>query len=217
MFENIPQKSNQTRVLAERFNNLATVGVEAGQEDSAFEELEKTLSDGGFNLADAFEAKEVLQSETLFCRSEQFSKVIDLLSFEEDLSITNARNQANMCTMSAGNGFRTAMLEGFSGKDVGSAVKVVVSFEGNHLEGTSSIPKDSDLWKTKPDTAAVSVAGSGTITKDDVRMVSFRFPTKFFPESKLTEDELDRLEAEGVGFIVRHYLPNKNAAPSYLS
>jgi len=217
MFESIQKNPNRTEILAKSFNDLVAQKSQEGLENKAFEELERTLFENGLSIAGAIEVAEVLRTEKLFCRSEQFSKVIDLVMLEKDLEITNARNQANMCTVSAGSGFRTAMLEGFSGKDVASVVKVVVTFQGDHLEGTSSIPKDNDLWNTKPETAAVSVAGSGKVTKDDVEMISFRFPTKFFPESKLTEDEQDRLEEEGVGFIVRHYVPNKNAAPSNVS
>jgi hypothetical protein len=217
MFESIQKNPNPTEILAKSFNDLISHQSQEGFENKAFDELERTLFENGLSIAGAIEVAEVLRSEKLFCRSEQFSRVIDLITLEKDLEITNTRNQANMCTVSAGSGFRTAMLEGFSGKDVGGTVKVVVTFQGNHLVGTSSIPKDNDLWKTKPETAAVSVAGSGQVTKDDIEMISFRFPTKYFPESKLTEDEQDRLEEEGVGFIVRHYVPNKNAAPSNVS
>lgn len=119
--------------------------------------------------------------------------------------------------MAAGNGFRTAMLEGFSGKDVGNVVKVVISFSGDNINQKSSIPRDNELWKTKPDTAAVSLIGRGTVIKEDVKMVSFRFPVKYFPEPYMTEEEKDLLEEAGIGFVVRHYVPFENAAPSYVS
>lgn len=215
MFEGpakLPQKS-----LAQIFQDLSHNSVENGLETSAFKSLENALYENGFTIAGSIEASEVIQSDTLLCRSENFTKVIDLIESDNDLVISNASARANMCTMSAGSGFKTAMLEGFSGKDVGGLVKVVISFTGSHLEQTKSISKEDDLWKTKPETAAVSLAGQGVVTKDDLRMVSFRFPIRIFPETYLSDEEKERLEEENINFIVRHYIPNKNAAPGCIS
>lgn len=212
MFEGtakIPKKN-----LVETFKSLTMHSEESGLETIAFEDLENLLLESGFTLAGSIEVSEVLRSERLFCRSEQFTKVIDMIESNIELRIANTDAHANMCTMSAGSGFKVAMLEGFSGKDVGGAVKVVISFEGNNLNDTTQIPKENDLWRTKAETAAVSVAGRGVITKENLVMASFRFPVRYFPKSQLTEDEKDRLEEEGVDFIVRHYVQNKNAAPS---
>ncbi len=215
MFEGtakIPKKN-----LVETFKSLTLHNEESGLETIAFDDLENLLLENGLTLAGSIEVSEVLQSERLFCRSEQFTKVIDLIESNIELRIANTEAHANMCTMSAGSGFKVAMLEGFSGKDVGGAVKVVISFEGNNLNETAKIPKENDLWRTKAETAAVSVAGRGVVTKEDLVMVSFRFPVRYFPKSKLTEDEKDRSEEEGVSFIVRHYVQNENAAPSNVS
>ena len=214
MFESFSSVPKTT--LAEDFQKLAAEDG-LGFQEKTFESLEKTLFDNGFSLAVSIEAAEVIRSETLICRSEQFTKVLDLIESDVDLVINNPKERANMCTMSAGSGFRIAMVEGFSGKDVGGAVKVVISFSNEHLEKISSIPKTDELWKTKAETAAVSLAGQGTVTKSDLRMVSFRFPVRFFPETHLSEEEKDRLEEEKINFIVRHYVPNKNAAPGYVS
>lgn len=222
MFESFPKprtdrsNSETEPSLAENFSALVD-STENGLETMAFERLETMLMEHGFTIAGSVEVGEVLSSEKLLCRSEQFSKVIDLIENDHTISIVNSNELANMCTVSAGSGFRTAMLEGFSGKDVASVVKVVLTFSGEHLSQKSGVPKDSDLWQTKPETAAVSLVGRGEIEQDDVRMVSFRFPLKYFPETHLTEEEQDRLEEEGIGFIVRHYVPHKNAAPSFVS
>lgn len=214
MFERFSSAPKVT--IAEKFQKLSLEEGLSAQEQT-FESLENTLLEHGFSLAGSIEAAEVIQSETLLCRSENFTKVLDLIESDTDLEINNADAWANMCTMSAGSGFKTAMLEGFSGKDVGGIVKVVISFSGEHLVSTASISKDNDLWKTKPETAAVSLAGQGVVTKDDLRMISFRFPVRFFPETHLSDEEKDRLEEEKINFIVRHYVPNENAAPSYRS
>lgn len=214
MFEKVSAKSEQS--IASNYNKLSQEGDLELIEDS-FESLENFLLKHGFSLAGSIEASEIIRSETLLCRSENFSKVIDLIETSSSLEIKNPKNRANMCTMSAGSGFRVAMLEGFSGKDVGGAIKVVISFSGDHINSRSSIPKDNELWQTKAETAAVSLAAEGFVTPDDLKMVSFRFPVRFFPESHLSEEEKDRLEEEGVNFVVRHYVPNQKTAPSYVS
>lgn len=221
MFEGAPKsevkKSTDTTVaLAEDFAALVK-NPEAGLETKAFEQLETVLFEHGYTIASSIEVGDILRSEHLLCRSEQFSKVIDLVEHDAAIPIVNPDKHANMCTVSSGSGFRVAMLEGFSGKDVGGVVKVVVTFSGEHIAQKTSIPREEDLWQTKPETAAVSLIGAGEIFKEDVEMLSFRFPVNYFPETHLTDEEKDRLEEEGVSFIVRHYVPHKNAAPSYVS
>lgn len=208
MFEKI--NSTHKPSLAETFSNLTVPETTVTPED-AFTALEKTLWDNGFSIASAIEAREIF-SEQLYCRSEQFSKVITLLEGDESIEIINEDAHANMCTMSGGSGFKIAMTEGFSGKDVAGTIKVVVTFTGEHLTAHGSVPKEDELWATKPDTAAVSLVGKGGITKEDVRMISFRIPVRFFPETELSDEEKDLLEEDKIQFIVRHYVAHEKTA-----
>jgi hypothetical protein len=136
---------------------------------------------------------------------------MELVLESTPIELPNEAEHANMCTMSSSNGYRVAMTEGFSGKDVNHAVKVVLSFVGTHLDKNAAIPKDSDLWHTKPETAAVSVAGSGEIYPEDIQMISFRFPVHLYPDHLLSEAEKDILEETGLGFVVRHYTQKETA------
>lgn len=215
MFENVsqPNKKHPT----EYFQALSQDLENKALEDEAVTNLEKTLFKSDYTIAGSVEVAEVLSSEKLFCRSEQFTKVLDLIELDEPIAIENRDGLANICTISAGSGFKVAMLEGFSGKDVGGLVKAVVTFSGEHLTEHASISKDDELWQTKHDTASVSLIGRGEIKKEDVEMVSFRFPVQHFPEQMLTEEEKDRLEEVGVQFVVRHYVPKKKAASSFVN
>lgn len=216
MFENSNKIPVTMKKTSQFFKDYSVNLEEKELEKEAFASLDSSLLEGGMELASAEEASEILRSESLLCRSENFSKVLDLVESDENIIINNPDEWANMCTVSAGSGFRVAMLEGFSGNDVGSLVKVVVTFSGEHIERTS-VPKSDDLWSIKPDTAAVSLVGKGEIEKDDIKMVSFRFPAQHYPEHLLSEEEKDGLEEDRVKFIVRHYIPNEKAAPSYIS
>lgn len=215
MFENIsqPNKKHPT----EYFQALAQDLENKSLENEAITGLEDTLFKNDFTVAGSIEAGDVLRSEKLFCRSEQFTKVLDLIELDQPIVIENKDSLANMCTVSAGSGFRVAMLEGFSGKDVGGLVKVVVTFSGEHLTEHAPLAKDDELWQTKQETASVSLIGRGEVRKEDVEMISFRFPVGHYPEHMLTEEEKDRLEEVGVQFIVRHYVPNKKAASSFVN
>lgn len=215
MFENIPNSAKKHPT--EYFQALSSDLENKSLENEAVTKLEETLFKNDFTIAGSVEVAEVLRSEKLFCRSEQFTKVVDLIEQDEPIVIENPDGLANMCTVSAGSGFRVAMLEGFSGKDVGGLVKVVMTFRGEHLTEHASISKDDELWQTKHETASVSLVGRGEVTKEDVEMISFRFPVQHFPEHMLTEEEVERLEEVGVQFIVRHYVPNKKAASSFVN
>ncbi len=215
MFENISNSAKKRP--NEYFQALSSDLENKSLENEAVTGLEETLFDNGYAIAGSIEAAEVLRSEKLFCRSEQFTKVLDLIVSEEPLVIENRNGRANMCTVSAGSGFRVAMLEGFSGKDVGGLVKVVVTFCGEHLTEHAPLAKDNELWQTKQETASVSLIGRGEVHKEDIEMVSFRFPVSHYPEHMLTEEEKDRLDEVGVQFVVRHYVPNKKAASSFVN
>jgi hypothetical protein len=195
--------------LASQFQSLRQESISDNEEMPIFSDLENTLNEKGFDLGDTADVLEVLYNNSLVCRSESFSKVIDLIDTDTTIVIKNKDSHANMCTMSSGTGFKIAMVEGFSGKDVGAMVKVVISFKSTNLSSRVSVPRDNELWQTKPETAQVSIVGSGEIQKEDVEMVSFRFPIKYYPASMLTEQEKDSLEEQNISFVVRHYLPNK--------
>ena len=199
--------NNKTDLLAGGFRELARENNDA----SVFEELEIQLEQSGFGVADTSDVSAVLHNSSLFCRSENFSKVMELVLYKNPIKIQNETEHANMCIMSSSEGYRTAMSEGFSGKDVNHALKTVISFEGIHLSKHAAIPAESDLWKLKPKTAAVSVAGAGMIQAEDVKMISFRFPIHLYPEKFLTESEKDMLEEKGLGFVVRHYTQKETA------
>lgn len=189
--------------LAHLFREMRASGHE---DERVFETLEEDLDLAGFTQGETREVFDVMHEPGLLCRSEAFGRVMDLLLEQKDIVIENPEDDANMCRVDGGAGFRTAMLEGFSGKDVDGAVKVVMTFEGSHLESHHPISRDSKLWETKPSTAAVSLRGRGSILFDDIRMVSFRFPVRFFPKESLRESERDRFEDGQLDFIVRHYI-----------
>lgn len=178
-------------------------------DDSIFETLEDNLEAAGFKLADSQTVHNILNDNSLFCRSENFGQVLDLVFHHNPINLSNKYSQANMCTMSSTNGYRVAMAEGFSGKDVGGVVKVVISFTGSHIKNNGRVPTHDNLWRLKPQTAEVSIIGTGEITPEDVKLISFRFPAKLYPEDRLTNDELDMLSDEGIQFIVRHYTNKK--------
>jgi hypothetical protein len=194
-----------TEMLAAGFRELSN-----GVPDSIiFEKLEQELEKSGFELADRNTVSEILHDSSLFCRSENFSKAIDLTTDHIPIELQNGKDRANMCTMSSLEGYRTAMSEGFSGKDVEHAVKVVISFSGEHLDSHKTIPANDELWRLKPKTASVSLAGSGQITHDDVKMISFRFPISYYPENLLSESEDVSREENEIQFIVRHYIKKR--------
>lgn len=176
-------------------------------DELVFDKVEKLLAESDFALGDSIDVTEVLNNNTLLCRSESITKVLDLIEMDSEIVILNEDNDANMCIMASGQGFKTAMQEGFSGREVGGIVKVVISFTGNNLLDRSVISREDDLWKTKPHTAEVSLSGRGEILKEDLEMISLRFPAKYFPISKLSEDEKDLLDEESLQFVVRHYIP----------
>ncbi len=172
-----------------------------------FLEIEKTLYESGFSLANENMIAEVLNTQNILCRSESFEKVIDVLTLGKDINITNENDEANMCIMASGIGLKTAMIEGFAGKEVAFKVKVVITFKKDHLIDAKPLDHHSRLWDTKRETAEVSLKGRGKIVKDDIVMVSMRFPIQYFPHTFLTEREQEDLDEEKISFVVRHYLP----------
>ncbi len=203
-FESSTKKEvvHESARLAEHFKALvATENVE----ELLYSELENDLLAEGFKVAPTEEVQGILDSNTLLCRSEGFSRVIDLLLEQKTIELQNHDGRPNMCNVTGGKGFKVAMQEGLSGKDVGGAVKVVLTFTGEHLDAKNPVSPQSDLWETKPETAEVSFTGIGEIEANDVMMVSFRFPIHLFPENLLTEDERDQLEEAKIKFVVRHY------------
>jgi hypothetical protein len=195
----------RTPNLSDKFNSL-----ESGNLDiSTFKELEMILENAGFETANPSDVFTILDDTSLICRSESFTNLMDLVENNNPIELTNPYNEANVCTMSSGEGFRTAMTEGFAGKDVGHHIKTVISFIPNNLIKSESVARDSSLWELKPKTAQFSKIATGIINKDDLRMISCRFPIDFYPEDFLSEKELDMLEFDDTKFIVRHYIKNK--------
>jgi hypothetical protein len=198
------KKSDQ---LASAFRSMSENGV---VDRRLFSALESDLEAAGFALSGTNDVFEKMHDQGLLCRSESFGRVMDAIADGKDIDIENAGDEANMCVMAGGAGFRIAMLEGFSGKDVDGMVKVVISFRKDHLASADPIARDSRLWESKPETSEVSLRGRGRISPEDIEMASFRFPVRFFPEERLTEDEADRLVDGKIGFIVRHYIKTKS-------
>jgi hypothetical protein len=198
--------NDHSALLASKFRQIGQ--QTENKETHPFLDLERDLLSAGFALGAQPEVARVLNDPSLLCRSESFSKTMNLILDSAPLIITN-RDHANMCIMASGGGFRVAMQEGFSGDDVGNVVKTVLSFSGEHLVTRKSIRRDDSLWETKPDTASVSLSGGGEVLPEDIRMISFRFPINYFPKEVLSETERDALEEGRGGFIVRHYMPIK--------
>ena len=192
--------------LSSGFKEL--VSSENTADSEVFKDLEESLSSEGFSLASEASVSSILNSNSLVCRSQSFDGAMDLILDKQPIDLINRHSHANMCVMASGEGFRVAMTEGFSSKDVGGVVKVVLTFRESHLDSSKKIPHDDDLWVTKPDTAKVSLVGKGEITIEDLEMISFRFPVRFYPEELLTDSEKERLDNEEISFIVRHYIPN---------
>ncbi len=190
-------------LLGKEFRDLS---IENAENSHAFEDLVDVLQANGFAAASENDLATIFYDNTLLCRSEQFTKVIDLLSEEKPIALTNTHDEANMCLMTGGEGFKTAMSEGFSGKDVGGNIKVVITFNGGHLNNRHPLAETSELWKVKPSTARVSLIGDGGIALSDLEMVSFRFPAHRFPSRFLTDAETERLDQDERTFIVRHYI-----------
>lgn len=187
------------RLSVENYNNL-----------DVFTNLENTLKQHGYNLASNNEAVSIFNDNSLFCRTENFSRLMDLITEKRPIDLQNEENNANLCIMSGSTGYKVAMEEGFSGKDVNHAVKAVVTFTGNNLSRCDQISKNDELWDLKPKTASVSFSAKGQIFEDDVEMISFRFPVQLYPESMFTDTELEMLEENQIKFIVRHYTPIHN-------
>lgn len=196
--------THEAEKLAIGFREL----VSHPEENGVFKNFESDLTEKNFVLAEQNDVFEVFNDTELLCRSESFSRVMELVLDETPLAIKNKNNEANMCTIATGSGFKVAMQEGFSGKDVGSALKTVITFSSKHIETREQLAPTNRLWEMKPETAQVSLSGSGTIFPEDIRMISFRFPVRLYPSELLTETEMEQLEDNRIQFIVRHYIPN---------
>ncbi len=194
----IPKTSHR---LALNFSELTPDNIK----EPLFEELEEIFINAGYEIGEANSISRVINNNSLLCRSENFTKVLDLITDDLNIGLKNENGDANMCKMSSSKGYSVAMEEGFSGNDVGNKVKVVISFKGSHIS-KDSISKDSDLWEYKPKTAEVSLSGSGEILPEDIMMVSFRFPISYYPENLLLQYERDRFDERKIDFIIRHYI-----------
>lgn len=209
MFEGsnpLPRAENESARLSGILRNIGADKLEIGP---VFEDIESDLRNAGLSLAESSAVSDVFQEQSYLCRSESFEKVINTVVMGQDIDITNKSDRANMCMMASGKGFRVAMTEGFSGKEVGAIVKVVIVFKRDHLTSLQPVEKDSSLWDTKRETAEVSLKGKGRISFEDIEMISFRFPVQHFSETLLTEEERDAIDDEKISFVVRHYIKNQ--------
>lgn len=202
-FENYHDKKSDR--LTEGFRELRYA---ENVEQSIFNGLEEVLTESNFKLADTTDLSEIFYNNTLICRSESLSRVTDLLTEDAPLVLVNEDTCANMCSMTSGDGFKVAMTEGFSTRDVAGVVKTVITFRGTHLTSREHVSSTDPLWEMKPETARVSLVGRGEVHLDDIAMISFRFPVHLFPQEKITETERENLEVGGIQFIVRHYIPD---------
>lgn len=172
-------------------------------------DIEGSLEQQGFTLAEQTFVSHVLQRNELYCRSESMTRILSFLETEEPLQIFNKNGAANMCSMASGDGFRVAMEEGISKIERDKFAKVVLSFKGEHLSSRENVSPDDSLWETKPNTARVSLSGEGSINLEDIEMISVRYPTRYFPAEEYMDSELERIEEAGIEFIVRHYIPTQ--------
>ncbi|MCD5382451.1 MAG: hypothetical protein LR017_04070 [Candidatus Pacebacteria bacterium] len=205
-FESIQSNPDPVQKLTDTFKEI-TIG---DGDYSAYEQLELLLHESGFDQAAHQEVIQLFENLSLLCRSEEVSKALHLIRDNTDIELVNEDIHANMCTIAAGSGFSIAMTEGFSGKEVGNSLKCVLTFRGEHLAENLPIAEDDALHEYKPDTAAVSRAGSGNIAAEDVKMISFRVPITLFPPEKMSVPEQEMSDAGKLSFIVRHYTPSDN-------
>lgn len=204
--ENFEQSHHQdSDYFINTFKDLSPETIEP----DLFRNLESELTSADFELASQNDVVKVLNDNALLCRSEDFRSAMDLITAGESIEISNNDQHANMCSMSSSKGYRVAMEEGFGNKEINAVAKVVLTFHDSNIDSRDKISADDDLWRLKPETASVSIAGSGTVTSEDVEMISFRFPIHLYPEQLLTDAEADMLEDTNLPFIVRHYVKNR--------
>ena len=194
-------ENNETKHLASLFSNAANLNSK-NTLGNAYLELEEGLNISGFSLVERGELNRIFNNQNLVCRSENFGNVLDLILKNKTIEIKNFGGEANMCSMMSGQGFKIALQEGFSGREVGGIIKVVITFKPDNLVKKTKVEKDSHLWAAKSETAEVSLVGNGFVKKEDLEMVSFRLPKKYFPENLLSEEEI---ENDNILFIIRHY------------
>lgn len=217
-FEN-PQISNDHRGGNYFVGAFLSLEKDGGNNREVLSSLEKLFKEKGFEFSGTNEVSTMFQNPQLKCRSESLESVVGIIQGGKDVVIENPEDDANMCVMAGGRGFQRAMLEGFSERSVKGRVKVVVTFDSidpnTHREKLSlkPIPRYSEkfqtLWDSRPETAQVSLRGSGSIDLDDIKMISLRLPIQYF-SSLLREDEQDEMEEGKISHIVRHYVRKKN-------
>lgn len=214
---NTEKKGKDENFFVKAFSGLQKAGEKNREVLSSLEEV---LMESGFDLAETSEVSTIFQNSQLKCRSESLEKLIGILQKGKDWIIENPEDDANMCVMSENAlGYTRAMLEGFSERSVGGKLKIVVTFDSidpySHKEKLSlkSVPREGSekfrvLWDSRPETARVSLRGSGAVNFDDIKMISLRLPIGYFP-GLASEDELDELRGAEIPCIVRHYIRKK--------
>jgi hypothetical protein len=107
-------KSERSHILADKFKSLDKENLDL----TTFTELEAVLEKAGFEAASKPEVVEILNDSRLFCRNENFTKLLNLVEGDTPIELSNPHNEANICAMSNIKGFKIAMTEGFAGRDV---------------------------------------------------------------------------------------------------
>lgn len=202
-----------TQSEAQLIEDIRNLEPEIINETEIFNTLENMLNAEGLQLATTPEVVKIFNETDIICRNESLTQTLKLIHTHTPITILNRNKHANMCRISFGNGFRVAMSEGFSGKEVGGKMNVVISFRDTNLVTKTNILPTDSLWELKPNTAKVSIVGSGIISFDDIQMVSFKFPVHLFPSRLLTVDEVDLLDEEKIHSIVRHYIRKDTKKP----
>ena len=184
------------------FNSLGIKDVDAHQK--VYSKIIDQIFMSGYKKSDAEEVFLILNNPTNLCRNENLEKVLKLINGESNIKIKSFGNELNLnsCKVMGGQGFRTAMIEGFSGSALGNKIQVVITFDPKHIISKREARVSDEISTTKPETAKVSLQIEGEIKEEDVQMISIRIPKVLINEDFMTEEEL---ENEENNFITRHY------------
>ncbi|QQS61291.1 MAG: hypothetical protein IPN70_05405 [Candidatus Moraniibacteriota bacterium] len=166
---------------------------------SPSEKIENFLRDHNFNKANQRDVLAITQDSSLLCRSLNFSDIEKLLEEQYKTFRIPTQEEANTCSMSFGEGIRTALQEGFS-QDISRGMKFVLSFTSSSVK-QSSLQKDSPLWETKPKNSHLFCKIEGHLSLSNIKMITIRFHKDALPF-----DEQEDLEENELSFLTKHYI-----------
>ena len=186
-----------------KFKSLSAKDILSHEE--VYTEVIDRVALSGYREADSGEVFSVLNDYDNLCRNENLEKVLDLIGGISSIKIKSFDNDLNLnsCKVMNGQGFRIAMIEGFGGASLGNKLQVVMTFKPNNITNKKQASASDEIYKTKPDTAKVSLQIEGEIKKEDVEMISIRIPKVLISEDYMTEEEFENEESK---FIIRHYI-----------